>query len=212
MDDPIFDPWATRRLPARLVSESAPRRSPPSFAAVLAPSAEGRPPEGRRARWKSPRAGGVPLDPRPSVGSVSKDVRHASSPLHLDRAVPNPRDRSVAGGDVWERTVWPHIEKLTTRLAFAGHLTMIADRTSEMLPTVRLRVRPWSAPFDDPSPARDSVLELQVDHDDMLVARLWLDTLGREPSEELRCVDSSAASEWMERLLLHFVERALRAL
>lgn len=103
----------------------------------------------------------------------------------------------------------PRLDALSARLAIARHRTLLDDRLDAEPSTLRYRLVPWRAPFDEPVAVAGSVLEIAVD-DSEVVASFWLDPVAEDPAEERR-VDSGRLSEdWVGDVCLDFVARALR--
>jgi len=106
----------------------------------------------------------------------------------------------------------PRLEVLVQRLETARHYTTIDDRLEQPTPSLRFRIRPWQGPFSGTHADKGAVLEVLVIETPVaeIVARLWLDPLSTTPSEQ-SCVDASKLTAgWVDRLLLDFVEKALR--
>jgi hypothetical protein len=108
--------------------------------------------------------------------------------------------------------VLPRLEWLARELLTAGHRTMLEDRLGDVTPSLRFRFAPRRSPFDEPVPVEGAVLEITSGANDPLhiVGRLWLDPLSAEPTEEVRIPAPKLTEEWVDGLLLDFVDRALR--
>lgn len=108
--------------------------------------------------------------------------------------------------------VVPRLTTLTQRLEIAGHQTTLDDRLDQPTPSLRFRIQPWRGPFEDGRPEDGAVLELLLGGAPCteIVGRLWLDPLSTTPSERTRVDAAKLTDAWVDRLLLDFVEKALR--
>lgn len=107
--------------------------------------------------------------------------------------------------------VMPRIEALSHRLVVAHHGTALDDRLDESEPVLRFRIEPWSGPFDEAEERHGAVLEIVTDgpRARWITGRLWLDPTSHAPSELVEVAVAALTEEWIERLLLDFVEKAL---
>jgi hypothetical protein len=132
----------------------------------------------------------------------------------VSRPVPAPVEavRRTGYGDFLRTLIGPRLEVLAQRLETARHRTTIDDRLDRSPPALRFRIRPWQGPFATTLGEEGAVLEVLMTDTSAaeIVGRLWLDPLSTTPSEQ-SCVDASRlTAEWIDRLLLEFVEKALR--
>jgi len=129
------------------------------------------------------------------------------------RAVPAPRPTAATGPAEFLRTLMmPRLEGLIQRLESARHDTTLDDRLDQPTPSLRFRVRPWQGPFDETRAEEGAVLEVLVDEGPPpeIIGRLWLNPLSTTPSEQSRVDSAKLTDAWVDRLLLEFVEKALR--
>ena len=116
----------------------------------------------------------------------------------------------------------PRLKGLCHRLEMARHETAVDDRLNHPTPSLRLRMRPWQAPFDGRHAGAGSVLEILLDEGPApaVTGRFWIDPdVGAPnrmdpdvgaPTHQDRVELSRLTGAWLDRLLLDFVERALR--
>ena len=198
MDDPIFQPW-TDADDAEAEAEA--QESDGSRPASAGP---GPGPGPDAPRWKSPvGARGVPAQ-RPVPVPLPPPLPDAPTAV---RPAPRPqRARRL------RETVLPRLEWLALKLQTAGHRTILDDGLDDVIPSLRFRFAPRRSPFDEPVPDQGAVLEITSGGSDPLhvVGRLWLDPLSAEPTEEVRIPAPKLTEEWVDRLLLDFVGKALR--
>ncbi len=220
-EDPIFDPWwiepSTGSVEANAETESGgpdTRRPMPS-------------------RWRS-RALGVPakrptthamasesvaaiVPPRP-LEATSEVVDSVPTPAAVD-LMPRAPSRAQVRPDPAVSVIavvyfWPllldEVRELAHRLELARHSVVIDDRSLRAPACVRFRITPWRGPFD--AERIGSVIEFSVDDESLseVITRLWLDPMQTEPSD-VRAVPLIGISvESVRRLLMEFVEKALR--
>jgi len=110
------------------------------------------------------------------------------------------------------RLLMPQLTSLIQRLEMAHHETTVDDRLDQPTPSLRFRIRPWRGPFDERRSGDGAVLEILVDEGQAptVTGRLWLNPLSATPSEQSQVAAASVTDAWVHRLLLDFVEKALR--
>ena len=103
------------------------------------------------------------------------------------------------------------MEWLARVVEAAGHRTALDDRLDGSTPSVRFRLAPRRGPFEEAEPVEGAVIEIAASAGTPLqiIARLWLDPLSPDPSEEVRVPAPKLTEEWVDGLLLDFVEKAL---
>jgi hypothetical protein len=103
------------------------------------------------------------------------------------------------------------MEWLAREVEAVGHRTILDDRTDSSAPSVRFRLVPRPGAFEEAEPVEGAVIEIASGPGAPLqiVGRLWLDPLSAQPSEEVRIPAPKLTDEWVDRLLLDFVEKAL---
>jgi hypothetical protein len=95
----------------------------------------------------------------------------------------------------------------------ARHRTTVDDRLDRSPASIRIKVDPWRAPFDEGPPVSGSVLEILAEDgaSPVIVGRIWLDALSASPTEQSQIDLSKLTPAWIEGLLLDFVAKALRS-
>ncbi len=192
MDDPIFDPWSIGE------PEADPAPAP------------------RAKRWRSASSQeGVPAT-RPVPAPVTQQRAESEQRPAPTNATPDPVPEtpvpSSAGHDL-RALVIPRIEDLIQRLEMARHRTTVDDRLDRSPASIRIKVDPWRAPFDEGPPVSGSVLEILAEDgaSPVIVGRIWLDALSASPTEQSQIDLSKLTPAWIEGLLLDFVAKALRS-
>jgi len=114
--------------------------------------------------------------------------------------------------DVLRASVVPRLTKLCARLQMERHETVIDERLDQATPSCRMRMRPWQAPFTGPQAAAGSVLEILLSQGPTpeILGRLYIGSDSTPPTHQIRVEVSKLTDAWLDRLLLDFVERALR--
>ena len=199
MDDPIFDPW----------SDGQPDPDPT--------------PRQRTSRWRSAAGGqGVPRSrPVPAPPTVEPVAGALSITALNDSAVPiaalspkQPIQALAPSGraSLLRGLLMPQLTSLIQRLEMARHETTVDDRLDQPTPSLRFRIRPWRGPFDERRSGDGAVLEILVDEGKAptVTGRLWLDPLSATPTEQSHVAAANVTDPWVKRLLLDFVEKALR--
>lgn len=207
MDDPIFDPWClgddARPTPPQRSSRwrgAAKGEGVPAQRPLPSPR---RPPRAKEdeelvAEWSPDDAPeeSLPETPERALGeSVADDLRPAKL-------------RAVAA---FRALIVPRVNALNTRLAAARHRSMIDDRLDHDPPSLRLRIEPWSAPFDSREGTEATVLELVIPRGQSatVIGRVWLDPSSSAPSEERHLPAEQLSGGWIDGILYEFVETAL---
>ena len=223
MDDPIFDPWCLAdeswqtppqrtsrwRSASGSTSQGVPASRPvPSPIVPIADDVDGKPtfapgPIGERA--------GEPDRPpaREAVVEPTSDPGLAELPP-LDG---QPTQTGIDGTAAFLRALLvPPIETLSRRLIMAGHRTTVDDRLGQRPAALRFRIEPWQGPFDETAGRRGAVLEVTLEdaRAARVAGRLWLDPLSKSPTEQTSVKVENVTSTWIDRLLLDFVEKALK--
>ncbi len=217
-EDPLFDPWTTAAPDEESVEEPTLLGPPPPMPVE----------KGEAPRWRSvARPRDLPgSPPEPAAASVRQDSRPArpSPPARSVRERPGPigppaptptgrsapvRPKAHPLASRLQDLALPELEALVARLEVARHRTLVDDRLEGPDARLRFRLIPRRGPFDERGAVQASALELAVDENEV-VARLWLDALADAPTEEIRVDGSRLARPWVDRVLIDFVERALR--
>ncbi|MDG2282517.1 MAG: hypothetical protein P8L45_05320 [Longimicrobiales bacterium] len=195
MDDPIFDPWSIgKQTPAKRATDMpAPRRWVAPAAPVSGPTSGRTIPVGEE---------GVPDDV--TVPAKASRSSHRIRPMHpLQQLSPLVALRGV---------VRPRLEELKNALEFAGHEVVLDDRSDEKVPSLRFRFVPRRGVFDQPRGDEGAVLEITWDEDAAHVAaRLWLDPIAAEWTEEVTAAPAQVDAVWVDRVILEFVSTTLEA-
>ena len=125
---------------------------------------------------------------------------------------PTVPSASTAGNELGA-LVMPQIEDLIRRLEMARHRTTVDDRLDRSPPSIRIKVDPWRAPFDEGPPVSGSVLEILAEDDGapIVLGRIWLDALSETPTEQSHIEVGKLTPTWIEGLLFDFVAKALRS-
>jgi len=98
----------------------------------------------------------------------------------------------------------------------ARHRTQVDDRLDQPKPSLRLLMRPWQAPFANGTEGAGAVLEivLEIVLDQgpapTVAGQFWIDSPSAAPTHLARIDAKRLTGAWVDRLLLDFVERALR--
>ena len=156
-------------------------------------------------------------EPTPSEETGSEGDRPNRTPvrpeeLRVERGEPDDAAARSAAATFLRALLLPRIETITQRLAIARHHTTIDERLGQDAGVLRFRIEPWQGPFDDSDRGREAVLEVLLEgaRAERVTGRLWLDPLSRSPSEQTSVPAEEATGTWVDRLLLGFVEKALR--
>jgi hypothetical protein len=185
-DDPIFDPWGASGDGARPVRWRSNASSPGV-------------PATRPLRARS-RIASLPTDPVPAPTSELE---------------PGPRPNREAGstirrGMLLSELITPRLRAFATKLESARHHTVIDERVGQDPPTVRLRIRRWTGPFD-PVDESGSVIEfVEFDGAEHIVARLWLDPLRPKASHECDFAPADLDAIRIDGLLFDFLAKVLK--
>lgn len=132
-----------------------------------------------------------------------------SGPTHVRNPLPRPKP---APHKTLQSVARPRLEEVQARLQIAGHGAVLADLTDREPPSLRLRFTPRRGAFDVGAAVEGAVLELTTDREaGHAVARFWLDPLAEECTEEVTAPSAGMDTSWVERVVLDFVGRALRA-
>ena len=213
MDDPIFDPWAIGEMvpaddetspdDARGVGQS---RETEPVEAPAPVSAEAQP----TRRWVLPAA---PVSPAASVAPAAPSAQTAPA---APRLVPDPTSGRPLPQPLQLRALQgiarPRLEELQARLHVSSHGAVLADLTDRETPSLRLRFVPRRGAFDEPDSSEGAVLEMAWnDEAGHVAARFWLDPLAEECTEEVTAPPARVDRAWVDRVILEFVGKALRA-
>lgn len=207
-DDPIFDPWA-------IGGSDEPVAPAPESAASQPAEDAGATPIGVDSvsprRWIVPLAKLPARKPAPpAVPPAGAEADDASGPdasiVREPRAVPRaPHVRAL------QSVALPRLEALRSRLELAGHDVVLDDRTDRDAPSLRFRLAPRPGPFDEAPESSGTVLEVAWDEEAGHVsARLWLDPLAEEWTDEVAAPTSRVDVLWVDRVILEFVGKSLR--
>lgn len=158
----------------------------------------------------------MPTVPPPSLRSEVESGVTPPAGSEVESTGPRPPNRSSAPLTVSTLTerlqdvVLPYLKALEARLQIARHRTLLDDRLERDPPAIRFRLIPRRGPFDDVSAVPGSVLEVVADDGSSVAARLWLDPVAEEPTDELRVDADRLTERWIDEIAMDFVEQALR--
>ena len=164
--------------------------------------------------WSISEPGGeaTPTERTPRWRSAARAERVATN-----RPAP-PQLTGVQGhalsGDVGplRALLMPRLTRLVHRLEMARHSTKVDDRLDQPKPSLRLRMRPWQAPLANRTEGAGAVLEILLDQGPAptVTGQFWIDSPSAAPTHLARIDATRLTGDWVDRLLLDFVERALR--
>ncbi len=188
---------------------------PPSTLPDSASNAPSTPPVVTPQESSTPERGPERAPRRVTPKTASRWRARLSRDTNPSETVPEAREpdrlQPVQAGRAFDRLrsiARPRLEDLVFRLRIARHHSLIDDRIDEM-GTLRFRLVPRSAPFDERPPVPGSVLEL-VAAENVILARFWLDPVAERPSSELEVAADAFGEEWLDGVIVDFVARSLR--
>ena len=150
----------------------------------------------RRPRWRSP------------VGAEGV-ARSWPAPTRLTA---EPRNALSGHVGALNALLMPRLMRLVHRLEMARHQTRVDDRLDQPTPSLRLRMQPWQAPLAERHAGAEAVLEILLDPGPApaITGRFWIDPPSAAPTHQTRVEATKLTGAWVDRLLLDFVEKALR--